>query len=276
MSFFSRLRNRTSKRGRAQHRPAAPRFRPQLEALEGREVPSTLTVIDTLDTGSMGDGSLRGEIAVAHSGDTIKFAIPTTDPGYNPATGAFTIGLSGDELWIDKNLTIQGPGAGLLTISGGGVYGSGVYGSRVFEVAAGVSATLTNLMITGGSGIAEPLKFDPSPGDGLGGGILNLGNLTLQNCTVSGNTCQLGPNYGGGIYNAGTLSVTGCTLSGNSAVAGGAIYNASKASAIVMNSTLSENTAYWVGGGIYTCHGAKLKVGGDVFSNNTPDNIFRN
>src|SRR5262249_6253193 len=38
------LRNRTSirsSRGRAQHRPAAPRSRPRLEALEDRTLPST-------------------------------------------------------------------------------------------------------------------------------------------------------------------------------------------------------------------------------------------
>jgi hypothetical protein len=39
MLFFSRLRNRTL-RSRAAHRPAAPGFRPQLETLEGRDLPS--------------------------------------------------------------------------------------------------------------------------------------------------------------------------------------------------------------------------------------------
>src|SRR5262245_4138956 len=74
MSFFSWLRNRTSLRspqGRAQHRPAASRFRPQLEALEDRCLPSTLTVMNNLDDGSA--GSLRYEIGHAQSGDTIVF-----------------------------------------------------------------------------------------------------------------------------------------------------------------------------------------------------------
>jgi hypothetical protein len=47
MSFFSWLRNRTSNRaprGRAQHRSAAPRSRPHLEALEDRWMPSFVTV----------------------------------------------------------------------------------------------------------------------------------------------------------------------------------------------------------------------------------------
>jgi hypothetical protein len=78
MSFFSRLRDRKSNgstRGRARHRPAAPRFRPQLEALEDRVVPSTLTVTNTADSGP---GSLRLAILDANShpgADTIDFAI---------------------------------------------------------------------------------------------------------------------------------------------------------------------------------------------------------
>ena len=51
------------------NRRPAP-FRPHLEALENRWVPSTLTVTKALDTGALGDGSLRGEIAAAQSGDT--------------------------------------------------------------------------------------------------------------------------------------------------------------------------------------------------------------
>ena len=47
---------------------------PGLETLEDRTVPSTLMVTNNLDTGVPGDGSLRGEIAAAQSGDTIKFA----------------------------------------------------------------------------------------------------------------------------------------------------------------------------------------------------------
>src|SRR5260370_17818434 len=57
-------------RGRRSRRGAAPRFRPQLEALEDRLLLSTLTVLDASD----GDpGSLRAAIAAAGSGDTIVF-----------------------------------------------------------------------------------------------------------------------------------------------------------------------------------------------------------
>src|SRR5262249_41539383 len=125
MSYFSWLRNGTSigsTRGRAQRRPSSPRFRPQPEALEGRCLPSTLTVTNNLDNGSA--GSLRYEIGQAHNKDTIVFA---------PSLDGQTIMLSYSELDITKSLTIQGPGAGLLTINGGRGFTS-LNGSRVFAV----------------------------------------------------------------------------------------------------------------------------------------------
>src|SRR5262249_6015550 len=148
-------------------------FRPMLEALEGRDVPSTLIVTSTANTGFKGDGSLRSEIAAAQSGDTIQFAIPTTDPGYTPATGAYTITLSfsvtessgqviqfAEEVPIAKNLTIQGPGADRLTISGAG--------SRVFEIdGAATAVNLSGLSITGGTGLSY---YDTSRSTGWGGG----------------------------------------------------------------------------------------------------------
>lgn len=65
---------------------------------------ATITVTTTADSGP---GSLRQAINDAVSGDTITFALP------NPST----ITLN-SELVIAKNLTIQGPGAAALTISG--------------------------------------------------------------------------------------------------------------------------------------------------------------
>src|SRR6476659_5081884 len=137
MFFSSWLRNRLSTRSSdhpSTSRPAA-RFRPQLESLDDRLVPSTLTVTNNLDSGA---GSLRAEIAAANPGDTVAFA---------PGMAGQTIQLTSDELVINKSLTIQGPGAGLLTITGGDTW-------RVFEVygsnTAGPTVQLSGLTITGG------------------------------------------------------------------------------------------------------------------------------
>src|SRR2546428_14148904 len=67
----------------------------------------TLTVNSTADAGGTCPGActLRQAIGTAASGDTINFA-----------AGITTINLTSAELFIDKNLTITGPGAHLLTV----------------------------------------------------------------------------------------------------------------------------------------------------------------
>src|SRR5262249_15163988 len=150
-----------------------------------------------------GKGSLRYEIAQAEkhpANDMIKFA---------PSLSGQTITLTSGELDITTSLTIQGPGAGQLTISGG-------KNSRVFDVNASAPVVLSGLTISHAFGVARSSLVDQHDGDG--GGILNLSTLTLSGCVVSGNSvAQLGVNSGGGIDNAGSLTLTGCTVSNNNA-----------------------------------------------------------
>ena len=201
-------------------RPAQRAFRPSLECLEERWVPSTLTVTNNLDSGA---GSLRADIAAAHNGDTIVFA---------PSLDGQTITLTSGELLIRKNLTIAGPGAGELTVSGNNA-------SRVFEVTKTPnSVTLSGLTISNGvaNGVGQLSG---------GGGILNHGTLTVSGGTLSGNSAA----QGGGIFNDGTLTVSNSTLTGNSASYGGGINN--QGTLTVSGSTLSGNVATSAGGGIY-------------------------
>ncbi len=73
--------------------------------------------------------------------------------------------------------------------------------------------TLTNSTVSGNSATA-----------GAGGGIDNIfGTVSLFNSTVSGNSADFG--RGGGINNFGTLTLTHSTVSGNSASEGGGIFN---------------------------------------------------
>ena len=92
----------------------------------------------------------------------------------------------------------------------------------MFEIASGANVTLKDLTITGGNGVANNPSGTASD-DGLGGGVLNLGTLTVENSTLSGNSAQAG----GGIANlsGGTFAVSDSTFSGNSAQAGGVIFN---------------------------------------------------
>src|SRR5260370_1109854 len=172
--------------------PAArPTFRPTLEALEDRWVPSTLTVLNNLDSGA---GSLRAEIAAAHNSDTIVFA---------PSLDGQTITLTSGELLIKHNVTITGPGAGQLAVSGNNA-------SRVFEVFKTLNAvTLSGLTISNGVSI-------------YGGGIFNHATLTVSGSTMSGNSAT---PVGGGIYNTNSFSATvtvenSSTITGNTAPVG--------------------------------------------------------
>ena len=149
--------------------------------------------IEVTNNDDSGPGSLRQAIADANPGDEITFA--------GTVTG--TITLTSSQLVINKNLTITGPGADVLTISGNNA-------SRVFNISSGADVTISGLTIANGySG-------------GNGGGIYNEGTLTLNNSTVSGNYAS----YGGGIYNEGTLIINNSTVSGgNYASYGGGICN---------------------------------------------------
>ncbi len=256
-------------------RPASrPRFVPRLEVLEKRLTPSTYLVTDPGDTaGSASDVTLRYAVTNAQNGDTITFA--------NSLSGD-TITLS-STLTISQNVTITGLGAANLAISGN-------HAHEVFDVASGVTASISNLTIENGKantggGIYNSgtlmLSNSTLSGNsathfgGVGGGIYNSGTLTVSNSTLSGNSA---PSFGGGgIYNSGTLTLSNSTLSGNSAAAdGGGIDNSGTAT--LSNSTLSGNHAY-AGGGIYntgmltlsnsTLSGNSASLGGGIDNHGT-------
>jgi hypothetical protein len=108
----------------------------------------------------------------------------------------------GDLDITNGNLTIKGQCGSPVMIDASD---ASLLGNRVFHIWPGAHLTLVNIGITGGR------QF-------FGGGIWNEGTLTLDNCLVTGNSCDVGD--GGGIYNTGTLTVSNCTIRGNSAGAG--------------------------------------------------------
>ena len=84
----------------------------------------------------------------------------------------------------------------------------------------GYAPTSTSIQPTGDVTVnLEGLTIRHGAGD-LGGGVHNLGQLTIDGSTIEGNaaTGESGDfGRGGGIYNAGSLALTRSTLSGNCA-----------------------------------------------------------
>jgi hypothetical protein len=175
-----------------------PARRPNLESLEDRRLLSTFTVENT---NSSGTGSLALAIGSADAdrqANTINF-----DPNVFATPQTIAVGGTVPLVLTDSSglQTVTGPDAG-VTIKGNGQ-------SVVFEVANGVTATLSGLTITNGNGRK-------------GGALYNTGTVTLTDCTISGNSAD----YGAGVDNyAGTATLTDCTITGNSAAfAGGGVY----------------------------------------------------
>ncbi len=204
---------------------------------------TTLTVTNTSDSG--GD-SLRQAIAGAASGDDIEFTV----------TG--TITLTSGQLVIDKNLTIQGPGASLLAISGNNT-------SRVFYINAGVTVEIGFVTIkdgreNDGAGITNAGTLTVSSsiisGNSAGyfaGGIRNFNRMTVLNSVISGNTARLAD---GGLGNSATMTVSYSHISGNTAGGGGAVWNGGPLT--IINSTISGNAASGSGGSYYDFNGGAI------------------
>ena len=224
-------------------------------------------VTTTADTGA---GSLRYAIGSANSGDTIMFLLK------RGATITLTAPIT-----IDGNVTLAGPGAAALAISGGGTHQlfevlgtatiSGLTlthgkaavpnepGGTIFN---GGTLTLTKDVVGDSTSVVEALrqvrrKARVLGARGLhphctttysqGGAIFNLGVLTTSSTAFSNNVVRSDlancvQAEGGAIFNEGTLSSTGDTFEHNSALNGGAIYNLTDDATTISGDTFTQNS----------------------------------
>ena len=214
-----------------------------------------LAVNTTSDYGSASpQGELSLRLAVRLANVSSANAKITFDP--RTFTSPQTIMLTGDALALadpsgEEAITTAGLTAG-VTIKA-------TKETRVFVVAPNVVASISGLTITGGDFIrggglfnagnltlsdctvtGNRSFFSNSTYPGNGGGLANYGNATLTDCTISGNTAA---KYGGGVFNEGTLSLSGCTISNNSsgAAGGGGVFNA-QGPATLLNTIIAGNT----------------------------------
>jgi len=235
-------------------------------------------------------GSLRNVLATAPTGSVIGFASNITQIEVYGVDIFDSGGTAIDGHLIPRNdVTISGPvGAPVLlqAISAHDVVGGPgdpfTYGSRVFFIPSGVTATLENLTITGGSFIYS------------GSGIQNAGTLTVRNCIITDNRAF---GSGGGIRSTigSTLTIEDSVISNNQAITldseidhpweirgttpavtfggvngwGAGLYN--DGIATVTNTEITDNTARQGGGGIYNT--GTLTLTNSTVSGNTADHV---
>ena len=230
------------------------RLAPGVLALEDRRLLATFTVTSTADTAPVNEptpGTLRWAVEQAN--------LATTSPStidFSLGSGAETVKLYKGALDLTDTkepTTIDGTGANLLAISGGGR-------DRILFVEGGVTATVSGLTISHGY-------------SAYGGGVWNDGTATFTGCTISGNSAT----YGGGLSNTGTAILTGCTISGNSAYYnGGGVYDNGGGTATLTGCNISGNSAE-SGGGVVndsaailtgcTISGNSAETGGGLYNN---------
>ncbi len=202
-------------------------FAHSLERLEARIAPAVLTVTSALDDGS--PGTLRQVLASTHltpEADVIvfQFSAPTT-----------FITLQ-SEIPITDAVTIDGPGAGHLVISGNGH-------SRIFNI-DDATATDVPVIITG-------LSLINGRATGDGGAIRSLEPLILDSSVVANSTAT---GDGGGIFidTGGNFILNNSRVFNNSAGGNGGGFSAQALGNLIVNSSyLLRNMSGQQGGAGY-------------------------
>jgi predicted outer membrane repeat protein len=179
-------------------------------------------------------------------------ALVTAKAAPGPDSIIFAPGLSGGSITLSSQLVADDAGGVLIDgfgLPAGITLDGGPGTNRVMYVPFGGMVTLRRLTVTGGNGTGSvDVLLGSGSGTSGGGGLYNSGLLTLERCTVSGNTS---PNVGGGIANFGILRMDRCTISGNTAAErGGGIFT--NIPCFATHCTITENTATaQTGGGIH-------------------------
>lgn len=214
-------------------------------------------IADTNDGVCNADCSLREAVGAANGTadndfiafDSMVFGTPQT------------ITLSGTEIVIAANgtLTVNGPGANMLTISGGN-------SSRILATGIGVVATVSGATFTQGTGVGVI-------NSGRGGAIYNVsGDLTLNNVIITGNNAA----NGGGINNAaatggggGVLTINNCIISNNTSTSsGGGMQNFSTSTVAINSSTFTGNSGGSTTGGGGAQFNGTVTITNSTFANN--------
>jgi len=214
-------------------------------AKESRSSGSCSAAIEVSDLGDSGVGTLRQAVLDTCADGVITFATNVVG----------TIVLTTDDLALFRGVTITGPGADQLSISGNGSY-------RIFSVYAAGSVTITGITMEQGNG------FGTGP-SGYGGGIfVGSGSLVLDSVTLKGNVAS---NAGGGVYlnGGGSNEVRNSTFADNNSGGCGAIINDNGSDLSIVNSTFSGNFTTSGNGGALCTDQASTTIQNSTIAGNS-------
>jgi hypothetical protein len=204
----------------------------------------------------------------AVSDDTISFD-----------AGVTNIVLVNSEIVISNNgaLTINGPGANVLTIDGGA-------GTNRIFFSNGATVTISGVTLTGGNGtginsgaggairadggtlVLNGVHVTANSSAGGGGGVIfvDAANNQILDSTFSANTA----GDCGGFFNVrSTLTVTNSTVSGNSATGLGGGICSNTGGTTLQSVTITGNSAGIGGGGMYQFDGT-VSLGNTIVASN--------
>jgi len=219
------------------------------------------TTITVTNLNATGPNSLYDAMNNAVSGDTIDFQAGLTG----------TITLSKNLPTISQNISIVGPGPGVITIDGQDKY-------HPFEFEQAGAASISGLTIT--NGFSNGVNNDNSGGAiGVYAYGRHMASMTISHMVITSSASQNDGAaiwcHGGYSYRAHSagyvdaLTITDTVITGNhSNSGGGGLYSDSCTNVTIANTTISGNTAAGNGGGMYVDDGA-LEVRNTTVSGNT-------
>ncbi|HEU4507277.1 MAG TPA: choice-of-anchor Q domain-containing protein, partial [Pyrinomonadaceae bacterium] len=216
---------------------------------------------------------------------TINFAIPTSDPGFDPGSGRHTINLTGPLPEItESNLTINGPGKDKLTIrrNTGGFYRIFTF-RNVVETATISGLTVSNafnntndggaISFTGKTLTINSCAFSNNIAAWSGGAIFVQAALNVTDSTFIDNFSSIANGGGGAILVRGALNVSNSTFTNNVANSLGGAINAdntgTSSDSSITSSTFNGNAADAGGGVAVGSFGGVMRISNSKFTRNT-------
>jgi fibronectin-binding autotransporter adhesin len=247
-------------------------------------------VVDTTAEGDDGNVlpgkvSLREAVRISNA-NTLVMNGGTDTITFSPSLNGTTISLTTGQIAVTADVTILGPGAGLLTVNGAvaasatnRIFNINVAGYQAYVDISGLTLANGNLNAGNGGAILNADEFLTLTGvtfinnktAGTGGAISNTAAaaMTLDSCTFTGNSAT---SSGGAVFFIGSLAngltVTSSTFTSNTSGSSGGAINGS-GSLGVSGSTFTGNTAKGAGGAIFGNTTTTLTVSGSTLSGNS-------